>query len=115
MRPVRSSREESDAGGEDEEGLCTWIMSVMALRSWWWRAKPKLRSWVSRVLGFTKSGSFLEDLEMEREEEEDKEVVVEEERLFFLEPPPTGMLRRDPPSVQYLLHVLQKYLGWERL
>ena len=35
--------------------------------------------------------------------------------LFFLEPPPTGMFLKDPPSVQYLLQVLQKYLGWERL
>ena len=35
--------------------------------------------------------------------------------LFFLEPPPTGTFLREPPSVQYLLHVLQKYLGWERL
>jgi len=39
----------------------------------------------------------------------------EEWRLFFLDPPPTGTLRRDPPSVQYLLQVLQMYLGWVRL
>ena len=35
--------------------------------------------------------------------------------LFFLEPPPTGTFLRDPPSVQYLLQVLQKYLGCVRL
>ena len=34
-----------------------------------------------------------------------------EGRLFFLEPPPTGTFLRDPPSVQYLLQVLQKYRG----
>lgn len=45
-------------------------------------------------------------------------VAVEEEEvdlLFFLEPPPTGTFLRDPPSVQYLLQVLQKYLGCVRL
>lgn len=31
--------------------------------------------------------------------------------LFFLEPPPTGTFLKEPPSVQYLLQVLQKYLG----
>lgn len=58
---------------------------------------------------------------MDAEEVED--VVVEElaaaeeddDLLFFLEPPPTGMFLRDPPSVQYLLQVLQKYLGCVRL
>ena len=35
--------------------------------------------------------------------------------LFFRHPPPTGMFLRVPPLVQYLLQVLQKYLGWERL
>lgn len=53
---------------------------------------------------------------------EDKVVAVEEEEereddglLFFLQPPPTGTFLREPPLVQYLLHPLQKYLGWERL
>lgn len=41
--------------------------------------------------------------------------VEEEDLLFFLEPPPTGTFLRVPPSVQYLLQVLQKYLGWLRL
>lgn len=44
------------------------------------------------------------------EEEDDEETF-----LFFLHPPPTGMFLRVPPLVQYLLQVLQKYLGWERL
>lgn len=44
--------------------------------------------------------------------EDDVEVVI---FLFFLEPPPTGTFLRDPPSVQYLLQVLQKYLGCVRL
>lgn len=35
--------------------------------------------------------------------------------LFFLQPPPTGTLRRAPPFVQYLLQVLQKWRGCERL
>lgn len=35
----------------------------------------------------------------------------DEDLLFFLEPPPTGTFLRDPPRVQYLLQVLQKYLG----
>ncbi|KAJ0910320.1 hypothetical protein HanRHA438_Chr06g0251061 [Helianthus annuus] len=41
--------------------------------------------------------------------------MEENDLLFFLEPPPTGTFLRDPPSVQYLLQVLQKYLGCERL
>lgn len=68
-------------------------------------------------------GSFLEvetvdDVAVTVEEvvEAEVEVVAEEEDLlFFLEPPPTGTFLRDPPSVQYLLQVLQKYLGWVRL
>ncbi|KAG0449504.1 hypothetical protein HPP92_027263 [Vanilla planifolia] len=52
-----------------------------------------------------------DEVEGEKEEEEEEE----EDLLFFLEPPPTGTFLRDPPSVQYLLHVLQKYLGWLRL
>ena len=47
------------------------------------------------------------------EEVEDEE--EEEDLLFFLDPPPTGTFLRDPPSVQYLLQALQKYLGWVRL
>lgn len=39
----------------------------------------------------------------------------EEGLLFFLEPPPTGTFLREPPSVQYLRQVLQKYLGCVRL
>lgn len=127
--PVKSSREFAD---EEEEGFCssslvllskfgTWIISVRALKSWWWAEKPRLRSWLVSttawiLLGFcwgTKSGSFLDEFD----DDDDREIlvllliVVDEDLLFFLEPPPTGMFLRDPPSVQYLLHVLQKYLG----
>ena len=51
------------------------------------------------------------------EEEGDEDGVDDEDDdlLFFLEPPPTGMFLRDPPSVQYLLQALQKYLGCWRL
>lgn len=47
--------------------------------------------------------------------EEEELAKEEEDFLFFLEPPPTGTFLKDPPSVQYLLQVLQKYLGWVRL
>ena len=30
---------------------------------------------------------------------------------FLLQPPPIGTLHKDPPFVQYLLQVLQKFLG----
>jgi hypothetical protein len=77
--------------------------------------KARFRSWPSWILGFCvevcdklvgviRSGSFFE----EDEEEAD-------DLLFFLEPPPTGIFLREPPSVQYLLQVLQKYLGCVRL
>ena len=52
----------------------------------------------------------------ELQEEEEMAVAEDmEDLLFFLEPPPTGTFLSDPPSVQYLLQVLQKYLGWVRL
>jgi len=87
--------------------------------------KARLRSWPPcNILGFCeerfggfRSGSFDDD-------DEDDEAVIppapapaaaEETFLFFLEPPPTGTFLRDPPSVQYLLQVLQKYLGCVRL
>ena len=43
--------------------------------------------------------------------EDDDDTDDEEDRLFRREPPPTGTFLRDPPLVQYLLQVLQKYLG----
>jgi hypothetical protein len=62
---------------------------------------------------FKPEGSLLVVLELEpgwlKEEDE------EEGFLFLREPPPTGTLRRDPPSVQYRRHALQKYRGWVRL
>ena len=50
--------------------------------------------------------------DMDEEEEANDVVLV---RLPFLQPPPMGMFLNVPPCVQYLLHVLQKYLGCERL
>lgn len=52
---------------------------------------------------------------VEVEGDEDGVDDENDDLLFFLEPPPTGMFLRDPPSVQYLLQVLQKYLGCVRL
>lgn len=65
------------------------------------------------MLGGLRSGSLCEEsggviIEREGEDEEEEE---DEDRLFFREPPPTGTFLRVPPSVQYLLQVLQKYLG----
>jgi hypothetical protein len=58
-----------------------------------------------RLIGGLRSGSLLDD------EGVDDEELMEDDLLFFLEPPPTGTFLRDPPAVQYLLQVLQKYLG----
>ena len=76
--------------------------------------KARLRSWppciilglcdeIAEWFGGFRSGTFGDD------------EAVTETFLFFLEPPPTGTFLRDPPSVQYLLQVLQKYLGCVRL
>ena len=45
----------------------------------------------------------------------DVDVDDDDDLLFFREPPPTGTFLSEPPSVQYLLQVLQKYLGCVRL
>ena len=103
------------------------VRSSMA-ESWLDDGKDKLRSWEGVVLGVWGRwrgffGGRLEqvgDVDKVEEEEELEEVVVvveeeEEGLLFFLEPPPTGMFLKEPPSVQYLRHVLQKYLGCVRL
>lgn len=80
--------------------------------------KAKFRYCPSWILRFSEVGGaevvvgglrFSDNIFLERVDDE------EEERLFFLEPPPTGTFLRDPPSVQYLLQVLQKCLGWVRL
>lgn len=92
---------------------------IIFLKSWLVAGKVRFRSWPWLIFGFwgcIRSGSLLDAEEVE-------DVVVEElaaaeeddDLLFFLEPPPTGMFLRDPPSVQYLLQVLQKYLGCVRL
>ena len=132
--PVRSSK--AERWDEVEEVEVMWLLLLLfvllflfsmlgicmnseTLLKSWAAGKERLRSWPSWILGFwaedweqpggTRSGSFFDEAEDEDEEEEDDDL------LFFLEPPPTGIFLRDPPSVQYLLQALQKYLGWERL
>lgn len=61
-----------------------------------------------------RSGSLVFSF-VEVEGDEDGVDDKDDDLLFFLEPPPTGMFLRDPPSVQYLLQLLQKYLGCVRL
>ena len=88
------------------------------LRSWpWWIVLLLLGFWVCDRVGGVMTRSERSFLLVEllllwlllgvEQEAEDL--------LFFLEPPPTGMFLRVPPSVQYLLQVLQKYLGCVRL
>lgn len=89
----------------------TWVSRVGGkpkLRScpWWW--------WWCWILGFELRTDWACDETRWWGSFEDEE-KAEEGLLFFLEPPPTGMFLREPPSVQYLLQVLQKYLGWLRL
>lgn len=42
------------------------------------------------------------------EEEAEGRLAVDDRFVFFRLPPPTGMFRRAPPLVQYLLQFLQK-------
>lgn len=84
----------------------------------WLLERFKLGSFKAEKVGNNggfRSGTFEDDDEVDEEEDEVVEELVMILFLFFLEPPPTGMFLRDPPSVQYLLQVLQKYLGCVRL
>ena len=64
------------------------------------------------MLGGFRSGSLVIDADDDAATAaEDADEEEEDDLLFFLDPPPTGTFLRDPPSVQYLLQVLQKYLG----